>query len=184
MADREILKSLALIDKEALKILYAYAYHHCYGNPYIGKEPEDFVQEAFCQLAIGQRNWNCEKYPDIIPVIKGIIRSLISNEMERNSISQGDGRIPRKVEVDDFDEFVSLKENSPDDHVIYSELMESIEKLVEGDEDMELVYLAILEGYEGPKQIALKIGKSEKEVNNILRRIHYRHKKQLEKEGL
>ena len=109
-----------------------------------GREPEDFVEEAIESLYTGRRTWNYEEYPNLKSVLTGIIDSLVSN-----LVTSAEHRRSKDVEPSDLETFYeAITSEKPDGEVRGEDIEERMRRAVADDAELELVFEAMLEGYE------------------------------------
>lgn len=155
---------------ENLKKLYSYA-HHCNATRALppDREPEDLVHEAIELLLSGQRKWDTQKCPDVMVLLKGIVRSLYSHAWElayhrtRKDLSA--------TELNELRADSPAGETATSDTNVYADLRGQIEAAIGDDEELMEVYFAIVDGCERPRQIVEHLGLEAKEVNARLRRL-------------
>lgn len=160
-----------------LKRLYDYAYAY---NAFIGNRlppewtPQDVVHEAIKRLVAGPREWDPVNYPEIVPVVRGVIRSLYSHLPERDEnklrvVPHDDQGKP--VDVDELPGGTKAHQST---ELEFLWVRTQIEAAIEGEDDLVAVYLAIIDGCVKPSEIADDLGITVEEVNNRLRRLRRR----------
>jgi DNA-directed RNA polymerase specialized sigma24 family protein len=150
-------------------------------------ESEDLVQEAI-SLAFGvgpdgtHRKWNCEKCPDLTQHLIGIIRSITSHETERlrkyrhkhfGATKEGNQQDRLEIEASlAFSDKIPTPEQIIAGEQRAREIIEELDKISVGDEEMQLVLMCIFDdGFTKPQEIADATGYEVKSVYNILKRI-------------
>jgi len=153
--------------------LLRYAQSRSYKIRWIGSaaaDPEELVGEAIA-LAYGvgkndgYREWNKEKFPNLLDFLQTIINSLISHLNEHHN----------KFPSDEIDDELSSDNPDPEKLVLQKDLQEKlynrIYQEVEGDDEMETVILCYEEGITTPRDIAAQTGFDVAQVNNTLKRL-------------
>jgi len=207
--NEDIKKQLEGVDWPRISMeLAKYAYHqlnaifHISGKQDLvpkGSTIEDVVQEAICRFfENNRRNWNPEKV-DLIPFLKGIVRSIVSHLADSAYNKHVDRRVTVETEVDHSTENNTKKVlssvipesrvQSPFGCLLGKREQEVIKKVrdimlarCEGDSDYESVILAICIGEDKPREIAEHTGlpiskvyslnkKWKKEFQEILREV-------------
>jgi hypothetical protein len=153
-----------------------------------GKTPEDIALDAIAKVWNGTRDWDINKYPDLLTHLKWIVKSEIKNlysSMEHQKTS----RMPVMKNDEDteldcdqiaHDPFSPTHEmtSTPEEDLITKEDMEFEEKLkaelytaVKGDEDLEQLLLCFEYGFCKAEEIANQTGWDVKKVYNIKRKL-------------
>lgn len=153
--------------------LLSYARIRSYKIRWIGNvaaDPEELVGEAIA-LAYGvgkndgYREWNKEKFPNLLDFLQTIINSLISHLNEHH----------KKFPSDELDDQLSSENPDPEKLVLQKDYQEKlynrIYQEVEGDDEMETVILYYEEEITTPRDIAARTGLNVIQVNNILKRL-------------
>lgn len=168
-----------------LKKLYDYAYYlqSVKGVLPAGFEPEGIVNEAIASFLTGERTWDEHRYPDLVPVMMGMIRSEFSNvlskEYNRRMLLQSrNDEQPIKI-----DELGNTCGSVTTKGVNDSELAKKIESLIEEDDELYDIYSAIVEGYEKPREIAVRLGLDVKEIKTRLQRLRRKCRKNIDIEA-
>lgn len=171
-----------------LKKLYDYAYYlqSVKGVLPAGLSPEDAVNEVITSLLTNStegRSWDEGRFPDLIVVLKGMIRSEFSNmrskEINRSKLLKSRNE-EQAVKIDDLD---GTTGSAAIVGVNDSELAKKIESVVEGDNELFDIYSAIVEGYEKPREIAEYLGLDEKEIKTRLQRLRRKCRKNIDLEA-
>jgi SepF-like predicted cell division protein (DUF552 family) len=110
-----------------------------------GYSAEDVVNDAVKLIYSGKRAWNPQKHPDLLIHLKWVVKSLLSS---RGLLSNKDVII-ESVLLDDCGDEDALKifdeDKSVDDRAFL--LRQKIECAVAGNDDLEWVLSAVLDGY-------------------------------------
>lgn len=141
-----------------------------------GTEPIDFVNEAVKRLYEGTRSWNCEEHPDLLVVLKGIVKSLVS-DLLTSAEHRRSADIEKQSSTDQKHRIVV--EAGQDEALIKDELLEKCYEAADGEEELETVLMALLEGY-SPAEVAdelLEVPVSK--VYNLNRKLRRRIKKKI-----
>lgn len=178
----KLLKAISELEQpEKLKHLYSYAYYlNSYRRLPGDREPKDLVHSAIELLMTGRRQWDTVKCPNLIVLMKGIIKSLWSHSLEEAYYStrvQQSGEDTYEVDVDSLQ---SKKDTA--EKLLFSELKSEIEAVITGDDELMELYFAILEGYDKPRDIAKYLELDVKEVNVRYRRLRRKLKRHLKHE--
>lgn len=152
------------------------------GHPPGALEAQDLVLEAIGALYSGERQWDPQEYPNLESVLKGIIKSKVSHaataadNVTRHPLSDSPG-------VNGWGHEAYSPDASPEEDLVYQQLLSRIEKVGEEDEIKGLVLLCIQEGIRKPREIAEELGWPIKDVNRVLRQIRRVFQKEQEIEG-
>jgi RNA polymerase sigma factor (sigma-70 family) len=165
-------QAIAIIEQhnqeDLLRRLNAYAfklikYKNWLNDPILeGKEPKDFVKDAYISLYSGQRNWDFEKV-DFVSFMKMTIKSLISNHTSK-----------KRLELIKTNEgnYENYPESETDDGV-YSELLSKFEAELANEDELLEVFYGLVDELK-PSQISEQLQISVNEVNNRKKRIKRR----------
>jgi DNA-directed RNA polymerase specialized sigma24 family protein len=133
-------------------------------------DPEELVGEAIALTYgagknDGYREWNKEKFPNLLDFLQTIINSLISHLNEHHN----------KFPNDELDDQLSSENPDPEKLVLQKDYQEKlynrIYQEVEGDDEMETVILSYEEEITTPRDIATRTGLDVTQVNNTLKRL-------------
>jgi hypothetical protein len=155
-------------------------------------QPQDLVQEAI-SLAFGcgengkYRNWNKDYYPDLTSFLRGVIKSIVSHEIEHIMDFPHDAIEPIGDKSSGFigesdpeakNIYEVLSSNSPEDNFERNEIQKALsvhvtelKSLAAGDEEMELVMMCFDDGISTPREIAKATGYDVSRIYNIIKRI-------------
>lgn len=138
-----------------------------------GREPEDFVEEAIESLYTGRRTWNYEEYPDLKSVLTGIIDSLVSN-----LVTSAEHRRSKDVEPSDLETFYeAITSEKPDGEVRGEDIEERMRRAVADDAELELVFEAMLEGYDSAEIEEIIEAEDRQQVYQLRRKVKRRIRK-------
>jgi len=153
-----------------------------------GKTPEDVVCEAIHKIWNGTRNWDPDKYPDLLIHLMWIVKSdighlcsslehkktgqLVENGAEDNKEasfngvcsdpqSEIHGHIPTPEEIID----IKAKEERE------QKLKKMLFDIVKDDEDLEILFLCFDEGIYKPSDISKETGWDISKVYNLKRKL-------------
>jgi len=169
-----------------------------------GKTPEDIAVEAIEKVWNGERDWDPEKYPNLLLHLKWIVRSDMghlfkSTQHQKTFRFPEIGDAPEEAanpgEPSDFQ--ASFDRSSgildPESELMLQEQQELEERVkaelsavVEGDEDLGLLLLCFEEGLDKPEAIAEQMGWEVTKVYNLKKKLLRRVasiKERLEKDG-
>lgn len=153
-----------------------------------GYSPEDIAVSAIEKVWDGTRDWDPDKYPDLLKHLKWIVSSDIEHlcsSMEHKKT----GRMPVLKKDDgteiDLNEMthehphsMSEKVLTPEEELIAEQDRRSEESLiaelhaaVKGNDDLELLLLYFEEGFDKPETIAAETGWDIKTVYNLKRKL-------------
>jgi len=154
-----------------------------------GKTPEDVAVEAIEKLWNGERDWDPEKYPDLLLHLKWIVRSDMGHLYRSsqhlktrrfpetgsgtgepfNPGESGDSRMGEEPPAGSLDPEAELilREQQELELRVKAELYAA----VEGDEDLELLLLCFEEGLDKPEAIAAQMGWEISKVYNLKKRL-------------
>lgn len=182
----------AAIGPEILQKVLLYAIYQCkkyFWMTNAALDPHDLVQEAIAlSYGVGAdggyRNWDTEKYPDLAIFLMTVIKSIVSHRIDHLR-SFPEDPVEGQDEVDeDFtatadpsakDQYASLSRVTAEDRLVQtdslSNLVQQLELMAEGDEEMEMVVMCLQDGISKPREISEQTGYDINRVNNILKRM-------------
>lgn len=155
-----------------------------------GKTPEDIVCSAIEKVWSGTRDWDPDKYPNLLTHLMWVVDS----DMEHLFSSlehQRTGKMPRSTDEGEiqpsYDEispdpsspmYHAYTVPTPEEELVAREDREQEERLkaelyamVKGDEDLELLFLCFEEGIDKPETIAAQTGWDVTKVYNLKRKL-------------
>ena len=150
--------------------------------------PADVALHAIEKVWDGTREWDPEKYPDLLTHLKWIVKSDVEHLFSslehkttgrRALIRQEDGM---EIELDEPDcehpHSISAKVLTPEDELIAKQqkeyekaMLAELHNAVEGDEDLELLMLCFEYGIDKPEAIATETGWDIDKVYNLKRKL-------------
>lgn len=153
-----------------------------------GLSPADVALHAIEKILDGTREWDPEKYPDLLIHLKWIVKSNVEHLFSslehkttgrRPLIKQEDGT---EIELDKPDckhlHSISAKVLTPEEELIAkqeeeyeSALLVELHNTLKGDEDLELLMLCFEYGIDKPEAIATEIGWDIDKVYNLKRKL-------------
>ena len=139
------------------------------GHPPGGTQAEDLVQEAIESLFIGRRTWDVAKHPNLVGVLKGIIKSLVSHQTKAKD-NQTRQALSEDAGVDGWGHDALSNNPSPEESLVFKEQIAQMESQLEDDEEAGLVFLYLLENAKSQK-IAEELGMPVTKVYVITRRV-------------
>ncbi len=194
----EVLKRLETADWDDIIIKlthYAHWRAHRYkwraGNPDqlpAGMTPRDIALTAISKVWTGRRDWDPDKYPDLLAHLKWIVKS----DMNHLFTSMGhftSGRIDESEDPDSqeltYNEAIPGPSSrlceappTPEEQLLAKEKTEREEKvkrelfaLVKGDEDLEMLLLCFDEGIDKSELIAEQMGCDVTKVYTLKRKL-------------
>lgn len=153
-----------------------------------GNSPEDIAISAIEKVFDGTRNWDPDKYPDLLKHLIWIVNSdidhLFSSLEHRRT-----GRMPvlkdnKDTEVDlsemahEHPHSISEKVLTPEEELIAEQdrklknrLIDDIHTAVKGDDDLELLLLCFEEGIDKPQTIATEFEWEVEKVYNLKKKL-------------
>ena len=136
-----------------------------------GKTPEDIAIDAIEKVWNGTRDWNPDKYPDLLVHLKWIVKSDIEH-LFSSMEHQKSGRMPA-LKGDEETEASTPEEEliAHEDRRLEEKLKEELYAAVKGDEDLELLLLCFEEGIDKSEAIASQTGWDVKNVYNLKRKL-------------
>jgi len=158
------------------------------GQLLAGKTPEDIACVAIEKVLSGKREWDPEKYPNLLTHLEWIVNSDMEH-LFSSMEHQTTGNLPmsqsgEELETDSCelcsDPTLNIygKLPSPEDALIASEnkerekeLVNKLFNLVRGDEDLEMLLLCFEEGIDKPEDIAAQTGFDISKVYNLKRKL-------------
>ena len=146
-----------------------------------GKNPEDIACEAIEKVLSGIRNWDPDKYPNLLTHLKWVVKSdmeHLASSMEHRTT----GRMPELGEGEEgYETNPDLSSQTPEEMLIACEkedleerLKDELYAMVKGDEDLEMLLLCFEEGIDKPEIIAAQTGWDVPKVYNLKRKLFRR----------
>ena len=143
-----------------------------------GKTPEDIACEAIEKVLSGTRDWDPDKYPNLLTHLQWVVKSdmeHLASSMEH----QATGRLPEPGEGEEgYETIPDPSSPTPEEELIAREKEDLEERLkgelyamVKGDEDLETLLLCFEEGIDKPEVIAAQTGWDVSEVYNLKRKL-------------
>jgi hypothetical protein len=153
-----------------------------------GNSPEDIALNAIEKVWDGTRDWDPDKYPDLLVHLKWIVRSDIEHlfsSLEHKTT----GRMPVLIKDDgtevelgetarEHPHSISGKVLTPEEELIAAynrrseqALLAELYDAVKGDEDLELLLLCFEEGIDKPEVIAIETKWEIDKVYNLKRKL-------------
>jgi hypothetical protein len=143
-----------------------------------GKTPEDIAFEAIEKVLSGTRDWNPDKYPNLLTHLQWVVKSdmeHLASSMEH----QATGRMPEPGEGEEgYETIPDPSSPTPEEDLIAREKEDLEERLkgelyamVKGDEDLETLLLCFDEGIDKPEIIAAQTGWDVSKVYNLKRKL-------------
>jgi len=153
-----------------------------------GKTPEDVAFDAIEKVWNGTRDWDPDKYPDLLVHLKWIVKSDIEHlfsSMEHRKTGRtpvlkgGEETEPSYGEMilgpsSPTPETASTPEEeliAQEDRRLEEKLKDELYAAVKGDDDLELLLLCFEEGIEKSEAIASQTGWDVKKVYNLKRKL-------------
>jgi hypothetical protein len=143
-----------------------------------GKTPEDIAFEAIEKVLSGTRDWDPDKYPNLLTHLQWVVKSdmgHLASSMEH----QATGRMPEPGEGEEgYETIPDPSSPTPEEELIAREKEDLEERLkgelyamVKGDEDLETLLLCFEEGIDKPEIIAAQTGWDVSKVYNLKRKL-------------
>lgn len=153
-----------------------------------GNSPADVALNAIRKVYDGTREWDPDKYPDLLKHIKWIVKSDIEHlysSLEHTTTGRypvaemEDGtKVELKETAGDHQHSISSKILTPEEELIAKQkqmieknLLTELNDAVKGDEDLELLLLYFEDGMDKPDAIAAETGWDIKTVYNLKRKL-------------
>lgn len=126
------------------------------------KTPEEFVQDAFKGFLLGNRNWNKERYPELIDFLRSVIDSAIynythskRNKKETNIKQEAYDSLAGDIKTPDLDPLEKII-SEEDAAILSKEILSKIREIE--DENLELYFMYIQDGYCKPNEVSVEMG--------------------------
>jgi hypothetical protein len=143
-----------------------------------GKTPEDIACEAIEKVLSGTRDWDPDKYPNLLTHLQWVVKSdmeHLASSMEH----QATGRMSEPGEGEEgYDTIPDPSSLTPEEQLIAREKEDLEERLkgelyamVKGDEDLEMLLLCFEEGMDKPEIIAAQTGWDVSKIYNLKRKL-------------
>ena len=194
----EVLKRLEAADWNDIVIkLTHYAHWRAWryrwrtGNPDqlpAGKTPGDIALTAISKVWAGERDWDPDKYPNLLAHLKWIVKSDMNHLFTsmghmtgcriNDSEDQDGPEITYNEAIPDPSAGLSEPPQAPEESLLDQERIAHEEKarqelfaLVKGDEDLESLLLCIDDGIDKPELIAKEMGCEVTKVYTLKRKL-------------
>lgn len=153
-----------------------------------GYSPDDIALNAIQKVWDGTRDWNPDKYPDLLKHLQWIVRSDVEH-LFSSLEHKKTGRMPvvkknngTEVELGEsageHPHSISGKVLTPEEELIAEHdrnseaaLITELHDAVKGDEDLELLLLCFEEGIDKPEKIAIETDWDINKVYNLKRKL-------------
>ncbi len=151
-----------------------------------GKKPEDIAYDAIRKVLDGTRDWNPDKYPNLLIHLQYIVRSDMGHLFQSytNQKSTRSSDIETKESDTPESQYITSVQKNPGDELISKEqkiledtLKEKLYKEVNGDDELEMILLLIDDGIGKPEIIAREMGIEVSKVNTLKRKLIRKGKK-------
>lgn len=169
----------SLSDVEWMKLGKS-AEYLCWG---LAIEWQDLLNTAICKILEGKRK--CPRGLPTVVFLYGVMQSLVSAYLKKRKRDP----LAKSVDIiveDNLLEDIDLKPNvdTPEEILIANQTIKQIEQALSGDETMEMVFMAQMDGY-SPNEIQDLVGLSEVKYASTLRAIRRRlNKLDIERSGI
>ena len=168
--------------------LYRFKRYDWQSNLPKGNSPADVVLNAIRKVWDGTREWDPDKYPDLLKHLKWIVKSDIEH-LHSSLEHMATGRYPVAIMEDgtrvelknptcEHPHSISARTLTPEEELIAKQkkerentLMAELHDAVKGDEDLELLLLYFEDGIDRPDAIAGETGWDIKTVYNLKRKL-------------
>lgn len=170
MIDENLLNELNSFDwVKILKILTAYASFKTFGkNIPRSKEPQDYAQESVVKIYTGERAWNKKAYPDIIDCLKGVIDSLIYNDIH-SQIQKLTNNLNESSDFDIEDPNINWGVLFESEQEII-QIKEEIQNAIKGDDNLEIFFMYLEENIKF-EEFSQAFGIDINDVYNLSKRL-------------
>lgn len=138
-----------------------------------GEEAKDLAMEAIRRVLQGSRRWDPDAEPDLLPYLKSVVRSIMSDRLEK---AEREALEPNSEEGDQVIDQIPAPGPDPEGDLIAAEEDEAANRMLEAldvDED-KLVLLCILDGTAKAADISAELGLPVKEVYRIKQKLKRR----------
>lgn len=153
-----------------------------------GNSPADVALNAIGKVWDGTREWDPEKYPDLLTHLKWIVKSDVEHlysSLEHHTtcrmpmvIKEDGTRIELVETACEHPHSIEERILTPEDELIAKQeqehekdLLAELYDAVKGDEDLELLLLCFEDGIDKPDAIAAETGWGIKTVYNLKRKL-------------
>jgi hypothetical protein len=155
------------------------------GVPANGEEGQDIVVRVFSKVSSGGRNWDQQKYPDLLPVLYKMVKSEVwnlkvaeANAHIKNPFFDEEGEIHSNVEA----VFERLSSNPLTEtqlreiEKISGDILTKLFLITENDSDLTKLLELFLDDLK-PAEIASRMGKSDQQIVALRKQIDRRLQK-------
>lgn len=169
--------------KQILRELRNYTKAKCTVLP-ADVEPDDIASESLKRVLEGSRNWNLEKYPDLLSLLKSTVDSIISKIWKLACSKERMRETKGYTNIEVLEKYESPDAEKREQEQYFEKRLDEIRVSAEGDEDLEEMFLAIKYGCFSRSQIAEYLKWDIKRVDNAIKRLKRRiTKKSQQEEG-
>jgi hypothetical protein len=135
---------------------------------------EEVINDAIDRCLAGSRTWNDDDPPELGALLCGVIRSITSISRKKKKRNKTDSLEDTAVETADPSPSIESTLSDADDEGRCA-VRAAVEACVKGDEKLESLYLAIVDGNLKREEIATALGWTPEEVsaarNKLQRRL-------------
>ena len=141
-----------------------------------GQGPEDVASEAIVRLIEGKRNYDEQKYPDLLVYLRSVVKSIISHIIDSAELKRKQPMpLTSKKEGETEEVELESKDSGPLQMYIDNDLVEKIKLVLNKRFAQDIVVSGILEcmeaGIDKRSEIADYVGVKVKEVYNAQKRL-------------
>jgi len=153
-----------------------------------GNSPADVALNAIGKVLNGTREWDPDKYPDLLTHLKWIVKSDVEH-LSSSLENKKTGRVPVVIREDgtevelvetacEHPNSISAKILTPEEELIdkqkneyENKILAELHDAVKGDQDLELLLLCFEEGIDKPEKIAIEADWDINKVYNLKRKL-------------
>jgi DNA-directed RNA polymerase specialized sigma24 family protein len=134
-------------------------------------EPDDIASEALTRVLEGFRNWNQEKHPDLLHLLKSTVDSILSKIWK---LKENKYRLRESVEytnISALENYESSETENKEMREDFENRLDEIRSYVEGDNELEELFLAIEYGHFSRSEISEFLQWETRKFDNAKRRL-------------
>ncbi len=134
-------------------------------------EPDDLASEALTRVLEGSRKWNQDKYPDIIFLLKSTVDSIISKIWKLKDNVHRLRECGEYTNIKALENYESPEAEKNEMNEVLESRLDEIRSYIEGDNELEELFLAIEYGNFSRKEIIEVLKWETKKFDNAMKRL-------------
>jgi hypothetical protein len=159
--------------KQILSDLIKYAKIKCAVLP-IYMEPEDIAYEALRRILDNTRQWNKDKYPNILQLLRGAVDSIFYSHYHSPKVKFLKAEIHENSTESSIEKYGNSISNEESFNQYCERRLNQLNTIVSGDCELEELVLAMECGYIDYDDIARELQWDKKKLYNAIKRLKRR----------